>query len=210
MITDWLMVVITAIYVGATIAIWCANKKAAQMTEKQLEESRRQFEESKRLECMPFLQLERCIPERASFESTFPLFNKEALNESFEIVKLRNLGNGTAINLIYTWKCKAVSKTETDCMPICAIQKGDSYYWQMNFETSTDLQDFFHGELCFEFNDLLGNTYEQKVDITFIYEDGVLLLHQIDVGNPDYQGIVVYSLSNGQCEKDRPVAKEKE
>ena len=32
MVTDWLMVVITAIYVGATIAIWFANNKSARMT----------------------------------------------------------------------------------------------------------------------------------------------------------------------------------
>ena len=195
MVTDWLMVVITAIYVGATIAIWFANNKSARMTEKQLEESRAQFEQSKRLECMPFLQLELCTPERASFGSTFPLYKNDALNESFEIVKLRNLGNGTAINLIYTWECKDVNKTETDCMPICAIQKGDTYYWQMNFETDADLRDYFHGKLCFEYNDLLGYTYEQKVDITFIYEDEELCLHHIDVGNPEYKGIVVYSLA---------------
>lgn len=34
MVTDWLMVVITAIYVVATIAIWFANNKSARMTEK--------------------------------------------------------------------------------------------------------------------------------------------------------------------------------
>ena len=33
LITDWLMVAITAVYVCATIAIWIANKKSAEMTE---------------------------------------------------------------------------------------------------------------------------------------------------------------------------------
>lgn len=197
-----LMVTITFIYVIATIAIWRANRKSAEATEKQLEESRTQFEESKRLECMPFLQIERCIPESASFETTFPLYDKESSNESFEIVKIRNLGNGTAINLIYTWECKDVNKTETECMPICAIQKGDTYYWQMNFETDSFLHNNFHGKLCFEFNDLLGNTYEQRVDITFIYEDEELFIHHFDVGNPIFEGTVLYSLANGKDIKD--------
>ena len=53
MITDWLMVGITLIYVIATIAIWFANHKSARATEKLLVESKRQFDETKRLEHMP-------------------------------------------------------------------------------------------------------------------------------------------------------------
>ena len=46
--TDWLMVIITAIYVIATIIICKANLKSADASNQQLEESKRQFEENKR------------------------------------------------------------------------------------------------------------------------------------------------------------------
>lgn len=46
--TDWLMVIITAIYVVATIFICHANIKSAQATREQLAESKRQFDEENR------------------------------------------------------------------------------------------------------------------------------------------------------------------
>ena len=47
-ITDWLMVVITAVYVMATIAICWANIQAANATKAQLEEMKRQYAEENR------------------------------------------------------------------------------------------------------------------------------------------------------------------
>ena len=44
--TDWLMVIITAVYVVATIAICVENCKSAKASKEQLEESKRQFEVS--------------------------------------------------------------------------------------------------------------------------------------------------------------------
>ena len=53
-----LMVIISAIYVIATIIICNANAVSAKATREQLEESKRQFRETQRLEVMPYLQLE--------------------------------------------------------------------------------------------------------------------------------------------------------
>ena len=44
MITDWLMIVITAVYVIATIFICIANFKSANATREQVAEARRQYE----------------------------------------------------------------------------------------------------------------------------------------------------------------------
>ena len=49
---------ITAVYVIATILICRANIRAANATREQVEESKRQFEETQRLQIMPFLQIE--------------------------------------------------------------------------------------------------------------------------------------------------------
>lgn len=48
MITDWLMVVITAVYVIATIFICKANIKSAEATREQVAEAKRQYEEEHR------------------------------------------------------------------------------------------------------------------------------------------------------------------
>lgn len=48
MITDWLMVGITIVYVVATIAICLANIKSAKATREQVAEAKRQFEENNR------------------------------------------------------------------------------------------------------------------------------------------------------------------
>ena len=55
--TDWLMVIITGIYVVATIVISKANISSAKAAQNQVLESRRQFEERKRLEQMPYLDI---------------------------------------------------------------------------------------------------------------------------------------------------------
>lgn len=47
-VTDWLMVIITGIYVVATIAICWANIKSAKATREQVEESKKQYEDEHR------------------------------------------------------------------------------------------------------------------------------------------------------------------
>ena len=47
-VTDWLMVIITGIYVVATIAICWANIKSAKATRDQVEESKKQYEDEHR------------------------------------------------------------------------------------------------------------------------------------------------------------------
>ena len=56
-ITDWLMVVITCVYVVATIFIMIENRKSAKTSSQQLAESKLQFDESRRLQVLPYLQI---------------------------------------------------------------------------------------------------------------------------------------------------------
>ena len=57
-VTDWLMVIITFVYVVATIMISKANIESAKATREQLEQSKKQFVENQRLQVMPSLQIE--------------------------------------------------------------------------------------------------------------------------------------------------------
>lgn len=191
-ITDWLMVGITFIYVAATIAIWVANKKSAEATREQLDESKRQFEESKRLETMPFLQLEIPMEQTPSlFEIEFDLCDGEATDVIYKTVKLKNLGNGTATNIIYSWKSKRTSKATPEYHPINAIMEGDSINFQLTFNIDDTIEDVAYGVLTWQFDDLLGNSYEQRVTLTFKENDLICC----DNDTPTFLGVVKYSLA---------------
>lgn len=56
-ITDWLMVIITGIYVIATIVICRANLSSARATQEQLIEMKREHDEDVRLSIMPYFEL---------------------------------------------------------------------------------------------------------------------------------------------------------
>ena len=101
--TDWLMVIITAVYVVATIAICYFNAKSAKAARDQLEESKQQYEKSSRLQCMPFLQLEPLLtsPDEFSFIVRINIAHEKKATRFTRPFALKNLGNGTAINIVY-------------------------------------------------------------------------------------------------------------
>ena len=91
-ITDWLMVGITAVYVVATIFISCANIKSANATRDQLTESKRQYEDKKRLEIMPYIQFEQ-TKDNANHELNLVLDSGDELTgEYILLVRMKNIG----------------------------------------------------------------------------------------------------------------------
>lgn len=166
-VTDWLMVGITIVYVIATIIICFANMKSAKATREQVNESIRQFEETKRLECLPFLQLEIPISqERPLFEIELPMYKDKAENTIFKSVVLKNLGNGTATNITYAWKYEPFDNFSSDYPPINAIMRGDQYVFQLSF-CIDEIDQETNGILEFQYDDLLGHNYQQKVVLCF-------------------------------------------
>lgn len=67
LITDWMMVGITLIYVIATIAIWRANKKSISIMEQQVAEMKKQYEEDNR----PRIEIELVLLKRQYFTLRF-------------------------------------------------------------------------------------------------------------------------------------------
>lgn len=191
-ITDWLMCGITLIYVIATFIICIYNKKTEKATHQQIDESKRQFEESKRLETMPFLQLEiPAINETPVFEIEIDLCEGKTKNTLYKNVRLKNLGNGSASNIIYEWK--GINSREVfDYPPINAIMHGDSYYFQFAFNTDEKVITGTIGVLTWKYDDLLGNSYEQKVSLIFDEDD----LVRCENDTPTYLGVIKYKLAD--------------
>ena len=96
-ITDWLMVAITAIYVIATIFICAANIQSANATKGQIAEMQRQFQEMNR----PYVTCEYILGSRA-----------------FCGIRICNHGNMVAKNLIIRVNQKFIDSTEPHTLRI--------------------------------------------------------------------------------------------
>lgn len=183
MITDWLMVGITFVYVVATILICRFNYQSAKASREQVDESMREFEKNRQLQTMPYLQIEMPI------DCKSPLFvidlsqNNERVN-TYSFAKLKNVGNGTSVNIIYSWN------GNTECFPINAVMQGDSYFFQFTFHISEN--GYTRHLLEWEYQDLLGNSYTQKV--YFNFKDGDLLDYENDT--PVFKGKIKYVWDN--------------
>lgn len=188
---DWVMVIITAIYVVATCAICWANIKSAKATKEQVSESKRQYEETSRLENMPFLQIEHA--KNTSVDYSISLWlnaNDSIYSWSSHNLTFKNVGKGAAVNLIYTWKCRESQVRMTEVMPLNAVMAGDDYTFNCEFCYSTEMALPSKGILYLEYNDLLGRSYEQKMIFNFTFNDNNIILEEIETDIPKYCGIL--------------------
>lgn len=194
-ITDWLMVIITGIYVVATIFICRANIKAANATREQVAESKRQFEETQRLATMPFLSLEH-IKDDASdsdIKLSVPVTKGYSVFCRYSSTfRLKNIGTGTATTIVYTWKCAEKDICKTDCFPINAVSVGSAYIFTLSYIEDERPIFLLNAILELQYNDLLGHTYEQKIIFHFSSVDCNDILEECEVDVPIYQGLLAY------------------
>lgn len=193
-ITDWLMVGITLVYVIATIAIWFANHKSARATEKQLIESKRQFDETKHLEHMPYMQVSfgELITngERGSYLPNMWLnINRTADNHASSSgmsIDVTNIGLGLAVNL----KCQWVSGDIKQEQHLSASLLKQEECCTSTFIISAAVPDkepqYAETSLIICFDDFLGNHYEQTVDISFQVHPHHISLVQYNTKSPKY------------------------
>ena len=193
-ITDWLMVGITLVYVIATIAIWFANHKSARATEKQLIESKRQFDEAKRLEHMPYMQVSfgewKTSDERGSyFPNMWLNINRTADNHASSSgmsIDVTNIGLGLAVNI----KCKWISAgiEQEQHLSASLLKRGECC--NSTFIISAAIPEkepqYADTSLIICFDDFLGNHYEQTVDISFQIHPHHISLVQYSTKPPKY------------------------
>ena len=196
MITDWLMIVITGVYVAATIAILNTNKKAVRVTEIQLEESKRQYKETQRMQVMPYFQLDFV---EAKIDENIPCTFVEMHNKKNDIIKsqalfsLRNIGLGIAhhTSIFVTTRYKKDDKYPAFdfVMPPNCEKKT---YVQFNVEK-------YVGELGREekinvrlqYDDVLGNTYTQEAQLIMVVcFDKADLFHVINMKSPQLRPLM--------------------
>ena len=157
-ILSFILALLSIVFVIITLK---QNTKILEQSQKQLEESKKQFTERENLECQPFLQME-LIEDWDKYSPQYVIVIPIEDGESksiYGVCKVKNVGNGTATRLIYSWRYGEHSNN--DVFPVNAIMRGDEYYLQFTLEKESNKGPLVI-EFVWEYDDILGNTYEQR------------------------------------------------
>lgn len=176
-----LMVIITLVYVLATILICIFNGKSAKATQDQIKESRQQYEETKRLQMMPVLQFNDTMDTGES-SAYCSILMAPPSQSSFGwmyscdvLLSVKNIGLGNMKEAIYCWKCCEEDNKDYDSFPIESLCAGDKAGITINFEIfggeELEPNTKLEGILCLKYKDLLENDYEQEIKFNFEIQD---------------------------------------
>lgn len=171
-----LMVIITVVYVLATIAICAANIISANATRNQIAvshmqiaEDKKRYEESKHLQVMPFFQVSFSSKPQTGFPVILPFSSKVENKEGCgEDLYLDNIGNGPAIDLFYKWEYNDVIIHER--LGAASIKSGTGCIIHVIFYD----RPLNHKETCILtlcYSDFLGKKYTQDIKLNLVYLD---------------------------------------
>ena len=156
--TDWLMVIITTIYVIATILICVFNYRSAKASKEQVEQSQKQLEESKR-------QFEMMNKPIVSIEFV-------QIRRVFYALRFTNYGNQPAFDLQIIIDNEFIDTLDNDIKDI--IRNNNSKKQNLNCGNTYDLylgnREQIRSNLScitgrFAYKDSLGNQYEDIINI---------------------------------------------
>ncbi len=195
-----LMVLITAIYVIATINISNANIISAEATREQITESKRQFDETSRLQVIPIFQIsidtdaETPYSEMCKDELTFTLFSQEKemlCRESYFTLSIENVGVGTAKDIRYIWHYIDGEKKEKN-FPQKALFQKDAAIYIINIgieDSHAQTGSTLNTDLDIEYRDLLERKYLQTIHLSFfINDDQYAMLQNYTIDKAEYIG----------------------
>lgn len=169
-----IMVIITAIYVIATILICVYNRKSAEASKKQISESQHQFKENQRLQVMPYLQFK--IEKLPNVEHQSPCIyldlysNKDKILESTSYISIKNIGVGIAHHLEITL---TTSYKHNDKFPAndIILTPSDERYLFIKYKVEAPITEIGKKEeiiVNIKFEDVLGNIYKQEAHFWII------------------------------------------
>lgn len=167
-IADWLMVAITFVYALVTVFIWIANYKSTKLTKEQLEESKQQFEETKRLGVMPYLQFEN-HKNSCDCEIDLVLSDNDTDGGRYLLgLKFKNIGLGTAKDITYKWT-NFTGSYDRGSFPIKSLQSTEEQTVRINIRLPKTKYENTTSEMVFSYKDLLEHQYTQIVKLDLIY-----------------------------------------
>lgn len=179
-----LMVLITAIYVIATINISNANIESAKATRLQVKASIDQYEELKRLNAMPYLMCEQ-IKSGLIYQELGLILSDEIDGISYAVpINISNIGNGTAKDIHYIWT-NFVGSYDRGSFPAKAMISKDEKCFDITFIFPRKAFDNTVASIDLKYKDLLENSYQQKIQFIFVKKEHGLTLQKIDITSPE-------------------------
>lgn len=175
-IIDWLnknsgamTFLITVVYVVATIAICQANIKSAKATREQLEVSKTQFEETKRLEFLPYLQFQQISSSQNEYKLKLVLCDKDIDGGTYVCcLNVQNIGRGTVKDIIYTYEWDDFSKKyDRGPFPIGGLMPSGNSNIRIEFALPKEQRNSVKCAFQLHFKDLLENEYNQRIEFHF-------------------------------------------
>lgn len=187
MTADWAMVIVTAIYVVATVFIMIANRRSAKSARDQLAEMKREHEESIRYGIMPFLQMEETTENAYGFMMELPLVDESDPDWDGEnIVRIKNIGNGAATNITYTWIGGEMTRPINEAFPVNAIKADGEYRIYISFPCLKDNINTANGTITFHYDDMRGYSYDQRMTLSFLSNKVYTGINEINADVPIY------------------------
>lgn len=185
--TDWLMVIITFVYVVATIFICVFNYRSAKAAKEQIELSKLQYEDDTRLKLMPCLFIERIAPldfVNGSIEYKFvdskPVSIETVVGDLY--FKITNVGSGIAKNIHYFMDpgASGYRRYHIPSFPVndCRTLK---FSFTSKHGTNQELN------LYISYTDLLDNEYDQILSIFLDCSSNEIKLTTFHITAPQYR-----------------------
>lgn len=184
---EWIMVLITLIYVVATIFICIFNYRSVEVTREQIKLSKMQYEDDIRLRIMPCLFVEK-IDSTKFFNGIIEYDFQTCCNESEPIVqgelylKIRNVGSGIAKDVGY-WIYPCISRYQR--YYIVSFSVGDCRTVKWLFSGKNGMRQRLDIEI--HYLDLLDYKYIQTLSIFIKFLNDEVLLETFYISAPLYK-----------------------
>lgn len=181
-----LTLMVTVVYVVATVMIFRANRSSVEAMNQQLVESKRQYEDKKRIEIMPYIQFEKA-KDGADYNLELALDSEGNLAGSYILVtRMKNVGNGAAKGISYIYQIQnKTASYDRGAFPIQSMFSGESQTLCIEFAYS--IENATTKDACFllRYADLLENYYEQSLNIKFDFSNhNALTLTEFNTSAP--------------------------
>lgn len=183
---QWILISITFVYVIATILISIFNFRSAKATREQVQESKRQYSETKRLSMQPYfnITIDQLDPNNSS---SMQLKLTEGTSFLIEAVRfdITNIGLGAAKEIQFCLSTipehpeiiwKTLGKT--------ALLSGEKLQTRISFLAGKDLVNRSFSKVAFlqiRFEDLLDNKYLVSITLNFVGSDYSFKIQKYDI-----------------------------
>lgn len=172
--TDWLMVIITFVYVVATIFICVFNYRSAKAAKEQIELSKAQYTEDSRLKMLPCLLVERIEP-TPEIKGTIEICLDGVSNESNDeatirkdvFFKITNVGCGIAKEIQYSL-CRPITNYTKDRIISLPINDSRTVKISLRAIVPDEISHRREVLLHISYTDLLDHEYVQLLTVNLI------------------------------------------